>query len=78
MKSRSTSVTRTGPATADIVGNLTLKGVTKPVTLHATFNGGYAGHPMDPNARIGSANGTLDGLTSASPLAFRSGRPRWA
>ncbi len=60
MKFESTSVTRTGPATADIVGNLTLKGVTKPVTLHATFNGGYAGHPMDPNARIGfSANGTL-------------------
>lgn len=60
MKFESTSVTKTGPATADVAGNLTLKGVTKPVTLHATFNGGYAGHPMDPHARIGfSANGTL-------------------
>lgn len=60
MKFESTTVTRTGPATADILGNLTLKGVTRPVTLHATFNGGYEGHPMDPAARIGfSAHGTL-------------------
>lgn len=60
MKFESTSITRTGPATADIVGNLTLKGATKPVTLLATFNGGYEGHPMDPAARIGfSAHGTL-------------------
>lgn len=60
MKFESTGVTKTGPATADVVGNLTLKGVTKPVTLHATFNGGYPGHPMDPHARIGfSANGVL-------------------
>lgn len=56
----STSVTQTGPATADILGEFTLKGVAKPVTLHATFNGGYEGHPMDPNARIGfSAHGVL-------------------
>ena len=60
MKFESTSITRTGPATADIVGDLTLKGATKPVTLHATLNGGYVGHPMDPAARIGfSAHGTL-------------------
>ena len=50
----------TGPATADVTGDLTLKGVTKPVTLHATFNGGYEGHPQDPHARIGfSAHGVL-------------------
>lgn len=56
----STSVTKTGPATADIAGNLTMKGVTKPVTLQATFNGGYEGHPQDPHARIGfSAKGVL-------------------
>lgn len=60
MKFESTGVTKTGPATADVAGNLTLKGITKPVTLHVTFNGGYEGHPMDPHARIGfSAKGSL-------------------
>jgi len=36
---RSTSVTPTGKTTADIAGTLTLHGVTKPLVLHATFNG---------------------------------------
>lgn len=46
--------------TVRIHGDLTLRGVTRPIVLEATFNGGYAGHPMDPNARIGfSAKGTL-------------------
>lgn len=41
-------------------GELTLHGVTKPVTLDARYNGGYAGHPYDPKARIGfSAHGTF-------------------
>ena len=36
------------------------RGVTRPVPLEATYNGGYAGHAMDPHARIGfSAHGTL-------------------
>jgi polyisoprenoid-binding protein YceI len=57
---RSTAVESTGPNTVKITGDLTLHGVTHPVVLNATLNGGYAGHPMDPNARIGfSARGTL-------------------
>ena len=57
---RSTKVEVTGADTARITGDFTLHGVTKPVVLEATFNGGYAGHPMDPNARIGfSAHGTF-------------------
>ena len=36
---RSTSVTPTGKTSADIAGTLTLHGVTKPLVLHATFNG---------------------------------------
>jgi polyisoprenoid-binding protein YceI len=36
---KSTSVTRTGPDTGTITGDLTLHGVTKPVTLNATFGG---------------------------------------
>lgn len=60
MSFRSTSVKMTGEKTARIAGEFTMHGVTKPVTLEARFNGGYAGHPMDPNARIGfSATGKL-------------------
>jgi polyisoprenoid-binding protein YceI len=60
MTFKSTKVELTGANTARITGDLTLKGVTAPVTLDATFNGGYAGHPYDPNGRIGfSAKGTL-------------------
>ncbi len=39
MAFKSTSVTQTGPKTADVAGLLTLHGVTKPLTLHATFIG---------------------------------------
>lgn len=35
---KSTKIERTGDTTARITGDLTLKGVTKPVTLDATFN----------------------------------------
>lgn len=60
MTYRSRSVELTGPNTVLIDGDLTLRGVTRPVPLEATFNGGYAGHPMDPRARIGfSARGSL-------------------
>jgi polyisoprenoid-binding protein YceI len=60
MTFRSTSVELTGANTARVIGDLTLHGVTKPVALDVTFNGGYAGHPMDPNGRIGfSARGSL-------------------
>lgn len=57
---RSTSVEPTGARTMRINGELTLRGVTRPMVLEARFNGGYRGHPMDPNARIGfSAKGVL-------------------
>jgi polyisoprenoid-binding protein YceI len=42
----STRVTRTGANTADIAGNLTLRGVTKPVVLKAVLNGQVETHPM--------------------------------
>ena len=55
---KSTKVEATGPDTGKVTGDLTLHGVTKPVVLDVTYNGGYVGHPMDPNARIGfSAKG---------------------
>ncbi len=39
MTFRSTRVTQTGPDAADVEGMLSLHGVTKPLTLHAKFNG---------------------------------------
>lgn len=57
---KSTNVATTGSNTARVAGDLTLHGVTQPIVLDVTFNGGYAGHPYDPNARIGfSATGSL-------------------
>ncbi len=57
---KSTAVEPTGANTAKVTGDFTLHGVSRPVTLEVTFNGGYAGHPMDSNARIGfSARGEL-------------------
>ena len=58
---RSTGVRLTGPHAAKVTGNLSLHGVTKPVTLDVTYNGGYPANAMDPGgARIGfSAHGVF-------------------
>jgi len=72
MSYRSTKVERSGPNGLRISGQLTLHGMTKPVTLVATYNGGYAGHPFDPHARVGfSAKGTL----KRSEFGIASGIP---
>lgn len=56
-----TRVRLTGPDRAAVTGDLTLHGVTRPITLRARFNGGYPPQAFDPGgARIGfSAMGTL-------------------
>jgi polyisoprenoid-binding protein YceI len=60
MRFVSRRIEMTGPATARIHGDFTLRGITRPLVLEARFNGGYAGHPYERNARIGfSAHGTL-------------------
>jgi polyisoprenoid-binding protein YceI len=57
----STAVSPTGDKAADVTGDLTLHGVTKPVTLQVTYNGGYGANEFDPGgARIGfSATGQI-------------------
>lgn len=47
---RSTSITVTGGATGEMLGELTLHGVTRPVRLDVTFNGG--GRDLIRNAYI--------------------------
>jgi polyisoprenoid-binding protein YceI len=58
---RSTKIALTGPRTAKVTGDFTLHGVTRPVTLDVTYNGGYPPNAMDPGgARIGfSAHGVI-------------------
>jgi polyisoprenoid-binding protein YceI len=60
MSFRSKSVEVTGANTFRLRGELTLHGVTRPIVLEARYNGGYASHPYEPNARVGfSAQGTF-------------------
>jgi polyisoprenoid-binding protein YceI len=58
---RSESVRVTGAKSMEISGALTLHGVTRPMVLTATYNGGYPGVAgMDPQARVGfSAHGSF-------------------
>ena len=49
----STAVVVTGPQEADVTGDFTLHGVTKPLTLKVRYNGGWGDMPMDVGARIG-------------------------
>ncbi len=69
----STKVNQTSPDTADVTGDLTMHGVTKPLTLHVKYNGGYDKMVYDTGgSRIGfSATGVLKrsdyGLTYGLP-----------
>jgi polyisoprenoid-binding protein YceI len=58
---RSTSVEQTGPNTARVTGDLTLRGVTAPLTLDVTYDGSHSPHPMGMQmSSIGfSARGTF-------------------
>lgn len=58
---KSTKVQVTGANTAKVTGDFTLHGVTKPVTLDVTYNGGYPPMSFDPGgARVGfSAHGVF-------------------
>jgi polyisoprenoid-binding protein YceI len=48
----STTITAAGPQEADIIGMLTLHGISRPVTLHATFNGAGV-NPLDHKETLG-------------------------
>lgn len=72
MRFVSTKVVKTGASTADVTGNLTLHGVTKPVTLKATFKAANV-NPMKKVYTLGfNAVGTIRrtefGVTKYAPL----------
>ncbi|MEL6686060.1 MAG: YceI family protein [Pseudomonadota bacterium] len=57
----STDVTLTSGTTADVTGDLTMLGVTVPLTLDVTFNGALEKHPFSGRPMLGfTATGTLD------------------
>ncbi len=63
---RTTRVEDLGNQAMRVHAELTMHGVTRPIVLDATYNGGYVGHPMDPHARVGfSAHGR------AAPIRIR-------
>lgn len=56
----STSLVPSGGRSAKVTGDLTLKGVTKPVTLDVTFAGETAAHPFSKVPALGfSASGSF-------------------
>ena len=71
---RTTQVEDLGNNALRVHGDLTVRGITRPIVLDATYNGGYAALPVDPQARVGfSAHGVLRrsdyGITGGIPLA---------
>lgn len=74
LKFVSRAVEDAGHGNLRIRGELTLHGVTRALTLEARYNGGYAGHAYEPNARVGfSARGTFKrsdfGISMGIPTA---------
>jgi polyisoprenoid-binding protein YceI len=74
---KATNIAKTGDHTGTVTGDLTIKGITKPVTLNVTFNGGRDSPiPFQPY-RIGfDATGTVKrsdfGLTNTFWSGFVS------
>lgn len=68
---KSTKVELTSPRTAKVTGDMTLLGVTKPVTLDATFVGELAKHPFVQRPAIGfSAEGAFKRSDFGMPVGF--------
>lgn len=72
---RSTALERTGPNTARVTGDLTIRNITHPITLDVRYNASHASHPLGfPGALIGfSATGSFQrsqyGLNVLQPSA---------
>ena len=71
MTFKSTAVTQTGPTSFDVAGDLTIRGVTKPVTV--TWD--YTGSATDPSATSGSVSRVRPPSIAATSVS--STTPRW-
>jgi polyisoprenoid-binding protein YceI len=75
----STAVESTGPSTARVTGDLTIRGQTHPITLDVTYDGSHSPHPLGfQTSSIGfSARGTLlrsqYGINELQPRAGNDG-----
>jgi polyisoprenoid-binding protein YceI len=71
----STRVEQTGPNSARVTGDLTIRGVTHPATFDVTYNGSWRQHPVGiPISGVGfTARGTIDraayGMGAGAPPA---------
>jgi polyisoprenoid-binding protein YceI len=71
MQFKSTAVKVTGPGAADVTGDFSFHGVTRPLTLHVKFNA--AGN--DPNDHYYVAGFTVKGEFNRSDWGFKTGVP---
>lgn len=69
---KSTAVERTGENTGKVTGDLTMLGITKPVVVDATFNGGMKEFMGQPMGAVG-----FSGVTNIkrSDFGFTAGAP---
>lgn len=70
---KSSKIAISGMTAARVTGDLTMNGITKPVTLKVRFNGAYSGHPMDPAARAGFSG---EGILKRSDFGIAAGIPK--
>lgn len=71
---RSTSVEQTGANTARVTGDLTLHGVTAPITLEVTYDGSHSPHPM--GMQMSSIGFSARGALQRSQFGVRELLPR--
>ena len=84
---KSTKVEPTGANSAKVIGDFTLHGITKPVTLDVTYNGGWPANAMDGARSVmkrlglkgvpaaGSNMGVSDDVDVMIETEFSSGGP---
>lgn len=71
MTFKSTKIVKTGEKTAEMTGDFTLLGVTKPVTMQVTLNK-IGEHPMNKNKMAGFS---IDGVIKRSDFGMTNGIP---